>query len=196
MNSGEKPMRHKSAPQLALATRDRILEAAMLRFSRYSYEETGLRDVAADVGIDVAYVHRCFGSKENLFAESLAATIQAESLFDGSTDDQAHALARQIFVSDQNKVGPLDIIIRSLSCPQASRVICEFVVDDFIGPLAQRLDQPPGVRLALIAAVLAGVGLFRDVLHVAPLLDTEGRELEPLISKVISGLMDADAVAG
>ena len=31
-------------------TRDRILKAAMLRFSTQSYEETGLREIAADVG--------------------------------------------------------------------------------------------------------------------------------------------------
>lgn len=36
-------------------TRERILKAAMLRFSTHSYEETGLRDLAADVGVDSAY---------------------------------------------------------------------------------------------------------------------------------------------
>ena len=34
-------------------TRERILKAAILRFSTHSYEETGLRDIAADVGVDI-----------------------------------------------------------------------------------------------------------------------------------------------
>jgi AcrR family transcriptional regulator len=41
-------MRRGSARQPALSTRDRILHAAILRFSSHSYEETGLRDIAAD----------------------------------------------------------------------------------------------------------------------------------------------------
>ena len=47
-------MRVKLAPQCAVATRDRILDAAVLQFSRHSYDETGLRDVASEVGIDVS----------------------------------------------------------------------------------------------------------------------------------------------
>jgi AcrR family transcriptional regulator len=55
-------MRRRST-ESTVATRDRILNAAMERFSRTSYEQTGLRDIAADVGVDVAYVHRCFARK-------------------------------------------------------------------------------------------------------------------------------------
>jgi len=50
-----------STPQ---STVDRILAAAVKRFATNSYEATGLRDIASDAGVDVAYVHRRFGSKE------------------------------------------------------------------------------------------------------------------------------------
>ncbi len=193
-------MRLKPAPQCAVATRDRILDAAVLRFSRHSYDETGLRDVAADVGIDASYVHRCFGSKESLFAEALAATIQPDRLFANSTSNLLDALAKQVFPRDgvraPNEVGPLDIVVRSLSCPEATRVLREFILNDFIEPLARRLDQPPSARIALIAALLAGVGLLRNVLHIAPLLDTQGGELESLIANALKGMMDADLVTG
>jgi len=77
-------MRKKPAAQPARDTRERILEAAIRQFSRRSYEQTGLRDIATDVGVDVAYVHRCFGSKENLFAEALRAAIGADHIFSSS----------------------------------------------------------------------------------------------------------------
>lgn len=109
------------------ATRDRILNAAILRFARSSYESVGLRDIAADAGVDVAYVHRCFGSKERLFAESLEATMEPAKLFAGPPGDIADFLAKQIFARDggrgRNTVGPLDIIIRSLSSVEASGVL-------------------------------------------------------------------------
>ena len=91
-----------------------------------------------------------------------------------STSNLRDALARQVLARGPNEVGPLDIVIRSLSCPEATRVLREFILHDFIEPLAKRLDQPPSARIALVAALLAGVGLLRNVLHIAPLLDSEG----------------------
>ncbi len=62
-------------------TRDRILKAAILRFSTHSYDHTGLRDIAADVGVDMAYVHRSFGSKEKLFYEAVKASDLAPKFY-------------------------------------------------------------------------------------------------------------------
>jgi AcrR family transcriptional regulator len=56
--------------------RGRPAAPAPVRFTRTSYEQTGLRDIAADVGIDVAYVHRCFGSKKRLFAKAGNARVR------------------------------------------------------------------------------------------------------------------------
>lgn len=89
-------------------TRERILKAAILRFSTHSYEATGLRDLAADVGVDVAYVHRCFGSKEKLFREALKASMKPERLF-GEEGDMATFLAREMMRErDADEIGSLD----------------------------------------------------------------------------------------
>lgn len=193
-------MRRKSAVQPKIATRDRILNAAVLRFSSYSYEQTGLRDIAADVGIDVSYVHRCFGSKEQLFAEAVEATVQPARLLTGTADDLPGTLAKHVFARDavhaQDEVAPLDIIIRSLSSPEASRVLRDFMLNDFITPLARKLDQPAAGPAALIAAFLAGVGILRNVLGVAPLLEAEGGDLESLIVKALEGMVKSAVVTG
>jgi AcrR family transcriptional regulator len=193
-------MRRNSAVQPKIATRDRILDAAVLRFSGHSYEQTGLRDIAADVGIDVSYVHRCFGSKEQLFAEAVGATVQPARLLAGTAGDLPGALARQVFARDgaraRNEVGPLDIIVRSLSSPEASRVLRDFMLNDFITPLANKLDQPAARRAALIAAFLAGVSILRNVLGVAPLLEAEGGGLESLIAKTLEDMMKTAVTTG
>jgi AcrR family transcriptional regulator len=193
-------MRRKSAVQPKVATRDRVLNAAVLRFSSHSYEQTGLRDIAADVGIDVSYVHRCFGSKEQLFAEAVGATIQPARLLAGDAGDLPGTLAKHIFARDaakaRDEVGPLDIIIRSLSSPEASRVLRDFMLNDFITPLADKLDQPAARRAALIAAFLAGVGILRNVLGVAPLLEAEGGGLESLIAKALEDMMKSVVITG
>ncbi|WP_018267634.1 TetR/AcrR family transcriptional regulator [Methylosinus sp. LW4] len=59
-------------------TRERILQAALARFGSASYEDVKLRDIAAEFGVDVALVHRAFGSKEQLFAAALTASGERE----------------------------------------------------------------------------------------------------------------------
>ncbi|SJZ31101.1 transcriptional regulator, TetR family [Enhydrobacter aerosaccus] len=185
-------MRRTPAIKQALPTRDRILEAASRCFSKHSYDATGLRDIAADAGVDVAYVHRCFGSKERLFAQALAATARPDRLLTGSSDSVAQALAKQLFAHDTDEdINPLDIIVRSLTNPDAARVLREFIVQDFIGPLATKLEQPALLRAAVIAAFLAGIGILRNVLSIKPLLETEGGQLEKLILGTITTTMHA-----
>jgi AcrR family transcriptional regulator len=182
-----------------ITTRDRILDAAVLRFSKASYEETGLRDIGEDVGVDVAYVHRCFGSKERLFAEAIAAAVRPADLLADAKNNLSDTLAGQIFGRDaarsRSDVGPLDIVIRSLTSPDASRVLRDFVQNDFIEPLAKTLKQPSSTRAALIASFLTGLGIFRSVLGIEPLLEAKGGELEYLITHVIEAMISADRTA-
>jgi AcrR family transcriptional regulator len=180
-------MRPKSTSS-TVATRERILNAAIERFTRTSYEQTGLRDIAADVGVDVAYVHRCFGSKKRLFAEAVRAAMKPADLLTGPADDLAGKLANHILSKRARRRPGLDILIRSLSSPEASPVVRQFLQSDFISPLAEKLDEEPTGRIALIAAFLAGVAIFRNVLRIAPLLEAEGGELESHIANTIGSI--------
>jgi AcrR family transcriptional regulator len=167
------PMRPKSRSS-TVGTRDRILNAAIERFTRTSYEQTGLRDIAADVGVDVAYVHRCFGSKKRLFVAAVGAAIQPADLLTGPAGDLAGKLANHLLSKRVRRRPGLDIIVRSLSSPEASPVVRQFLQNNFISPLAEKLDEAPTGRIALITAFLAGVAIFRNVLRIAPLLETAG----------------------
>jgi AcrR family transcriptional regulator len=184
---------HPKNAEPALPARDRILEAALRRFSSHSYEETGLRDIAADARADVAYVHRCFGSKEQLFARAIGATVRPEQVLSGPIGNVAQNLTDQLFARDavdtNDKVYLLDIVVRSLSSSDATRVLREVIQQDFIAPLAERLERPAQLRAALIAAFLAGVGIFRNVLGIEPLAETQGKEVERLVMNAITDIM-------
>lgn len=183
-------MPSKARSQPMVGSRDRILKAAIERFSKRSYEQASLRDIAADVGVDVAYVHRCFGSKERLFVEALKASAQIDERFTGPADGFAGSLARYV-VSERPREGhALDIIIRSLSSRDASPLLRRFVLDSFVDPLAQKLSRSNTAPIALIAALLAGVSIFRNVLRMGPLLNAPSTELEALIATAIQGIMN------
>lgn len=167
-------------------TRERILKAAILRFSSHSYEETGLRDIAADVGVDMAYVHRSFGSKEKLYHQAVKAVIQSPNIFAGEPEDLPTALAKLILTpKGPNEIRALDIVVHSFSSPEASRVLREILQEDFIGPL---MDKRPGLserKAALITAILCGVSILKDVVGARSLQEGEGGELEQLLSQAI-----------
>lgn len=186
-------MKTQSAADPKISTRERILDAAVVRFSRYSYEETGLRDIAADASVDVSYVHRCFGSKAELFAEAVAVTIRAEELLSGEPARLAHTLSKQLFASDdpqpEDGHGKLDIIIHSLTSPAATSILREFIMNDFIQPLSAKLDQPSVQKAAFITALLAGLGILRNVLQLDPLLKNEGGELESYLTALVKTIM-------
>jgi AcrR family transcriptional regulator len=66
-------------------TRQRLLEAARLRFARDGYSETTVRDLATDAGVNVALINRYFTSKLGLFeacvaraGEELGRTVSGE----------------------------------------------------------------------------------------------------------------------
>jgi AcrR family transcriptional regulator len=170
--------------------KQRILDAAIQRFARYSYEDTGLRDIAADAEVDVAYVHRSFGSKEQLFAAALRATIKPDRLFVEGRENQEAQLVKQIFVRDRRvsraEISPLDIVIRSLTSPSAASVLRKFILEEIIRPLSRNLEDHEGIRAATTCAFLMGVGILRNVLELEPLREKAGGGLENLIAMTIA----------
>lgn len=180
----------KATARIAVGSRDRILNAAIKRFSRNSYERTSLRDIAADVGVDVAYVHRCFGSKEHLFSEAIEASAHVSELVNASKDDLAGSLASQALAGRGRRHQALGIFIHSVSSPEAVPLLRRLILDSVIDPLSEEIGGANTTQAALIAALLTGVSIFRNMLRLRPLLEVEGGELEALIAQAIQGMID------
>ncbi len=178
-------------------TRDRILRAAMARFATQSYSTTSLRDLASDVGVDVAYVHRCFGSKENLFRASIRAAIRPDWMFAGDIRDLAATLAGQTLgKSPQAEIRMLDIVFRSFSSPDAAKVLREVLMKDFIGPLIAAHPHVSKRQAALVAAFFAGVSILYDVIGSEPLLEGDGDETQRLLVQALAPLLSDGRGAG
>ncbi len=175
-------------------TRDRILKAAILRFSSHSYEETGLRDIASDVGVDMAYVHRSFGSKEKLFREAVKAIVRPEVWLVGEASELHVTLAKEVLAEKgANEIRSFDVLARSFSSPEASRVFRELIDEGLVKPMASKCPVVSEQRASMVAAFLAGVSILRDVIG-TPALQSGGndRELMALVSQVVEFIMNED----
>ena len=74
--------RRRGRPPVANDTGETILGAAMRLLPGARTEETGLREIAAAAGVDVAYVHRCFGSKKRLFADAVSTAVKPKDFLE------------------------------------------------------------------------------------------------------------------
>jgi len=162
----------------AMTTRGEMLCAARRRFLEESYENVGLRDIARDVGVDVALVSRYFGSKEELFREVLHGGNEHKFDVDlpaaGLPAYLVSLVVEKDECADREHVEKLLIILRSASSPAASQIVRAAVRADVLAPLARALEGPhAATRASLVLAILLGTTVLRTVMPLEPLADGE-----------------------
>ena len=161
----------------AAATRQAMLVAARQRFLDESYDNVGLREIAADVGVDVSLVSRYFGSKEGLFKEVLRS---GKKKLDGDlTAAQLPAylaamIADQDGSDDAGHVERLLIILRSASSPKATEIVREAMREDVLEPFARLLGgEDAEMRASLCMALMMGTTIQRTIMDVGPLCECD-----------------------
>jgi AcrR family transcriptional regulator len=176
--------RRRGRPPVANDTRERILEAAIEHFSRRSYEATGLREIAATAGVDVAYVHRTFGSKKRLFADAVSAAVKPKDLFEGSPDQIPATMAWDVVATRGTRAKGLDIILNSMASREAGPIVRDFYANEVVKPLAVKLGVTE-MHAALVAALITGVATLRNVVGLESLGEPQGGDLEGLVARLI-----------
>src|SRR5260370_22457094 len=78
----------------ASATREAILRAALIAFSRAGYDGAGVREIAQDAGVTAMLVNRYFGSKEALFTAAVEVIFREARLLKGDVATLSRAVAR------------------------------------------------------------------------------------------------------
>ncbi len=184
--------KRSSRTRNASQTRTDILKAAQRLFSQRGYEQVGVRDIAAEVGINGALVIRYFGSKDQLFAEAVTDAFSLGDLLEGNRDEIGERLMRYLMQEDSNDTFyPVLALLRSASSPQGAALLRQGLEMHFIQPLAEWLegkDRP--LRASLIASTLLGVAIMQDVLYITPLTESSVEQLVAQVAPVIQGYID------
>lgn len=178
------------------ATRAEILAAARLHFSREGYDGVGVREIAATVGVNAALVNRYFGSKERLFAETVAGEFRlGEGLLGGERSEFGERLARSVLQKKGARGGldPLLVLLRSAPNKRAADLLRESLDHHFVEPLARWLGgERAEERAGLISANLFGLAFMRDVLRSGPLASGDTETLVALIAPVLQSYVDGE----
>ena len=180
-------------PRNAEATKAAILKAAKSRFSRESYDDVGMRDIARDVGVDAALISRYFGSKEDLFTAVLNSSGDKIRIIEGDRADFGQRMAHEAIYkeAEAGKLEHMLIMLRSIGSTKAAELVQRNGQTCFFGPFEEWLGGPDAaVRARLAAGIVMGVSigseLCIDDLSEEQCADMHGR-MAIILQKLIDG---------
>lgn len=189
-------MQQDAPPPQKTSAKTRIVHAAMLIFARQPFSETSLREIAAEAQVDVAYVHRVFGSKIEIFRQALHGlhVVDAQGNQGAPLDpDQLIARICELALLRNprriEEVEPLHLIIRSCACSEARGILAEFIETHFARPLAAGFAQKDIGPAMFAISLMSGFVTMRVALGHPALLAMPDAELKAMLAKVLHAVM-------
>jgi AcrR family transcriptional regulator len=180
-------------------TREAIIEAARVQFSERGYRGTTLRRVGTAAGVDPRLVLHYFGSKQQLFAQSLELPAEPDAIIEGlfapgpgSIGTRAANLLLDL-LDDLDSQRVLVAIIRAAASePEAAELIREILTERILGPLAEHVGGPdPELRASLMGSQIVGLAMARHVVGLAPLASASREELVAALAPVFDHYLGA-----
>ena len=204
MASPAKTTKRRGRRQGEPVSRDAVLAAAKQRFATQGYEKTTLREIARDAHVDPSMLLYLFGSKADLFRESLRVILDPQALasaIEGGTGDDPDIGTRMVRTylriwelpeSGPTMVAMLQSATSNSDAHEAFRGFMQnYVLTAVSGVLGG--GEQARLRAMLAASQLVGVAVLRYVMKVDPLASLSGDELVRLIAPTVTRYLTADA---
>lgn len=204
MPAPAKTPRRRGRRQGEPVSRDAVLAAAKKRFATDGYEKTTLRAVARDAHVDPSMVLYLFGSKADLFRESLQLILDPEDLvaaLAGGPDDAADVGTRMVRtylrIWESPETGPsmVAMLQSATSNTDAHEAFRAFMQNYVLTAVSGGLGggEQARLRAMLAASQLVGTAMLRYVMKVAPMATLPGDDLIRLIAPTVTRYLTADA---
>jgi AcrR family transcriptional regulator len=185
-------------------SRDAVLSAAKQRFAIEGYEKTTLRAIAKDAHVDPSMVLYLFGSKEELFRESLRLILDPEVLvaaMTGVDDDDPDIGTRmvrmylRIWETPDTAASMRAMLQSATSNTDANDAFRGFIQNYVLTAVSGVLGggELARLRAMLAASNLVGTAMLRYIIQVPPLATLSADEVVALIAPMVTRYLTADA---
>ena len=185
-------------------SREAVLAAAKARFASEGYEKATLRAIADDAHVDPSMVLYLFGSKADLFRESLRLIMDPDALvhtLTGGPDDDPDIGTRMVHtylrIWESPDTGPsmVAMLQSATSNSDAHEAFRGFMQNYVLTAVSEVLGggEQARLRAMLAASQLVGTALLRYVMKVVPLASLSGDEVVRLIAPTVTRYLTADA---
>lgn len=194
------PKRRRGRPRGGEShTRERIIAAAVDEFGESGYDGATMRGIAARAGVDSALLHHYFGTKADLFTETIGAPMRPDvdipALLEGPPDTLGERLVRYVLEAwerpETRKRGVM-LLRAGLGNRLATPLLSEFLQRELFSRIAMRLDKPDAaLRASLVASQVAGLLIARHILQLPALASASVDELVERVGPTVQRyLMD------
>lgn len=182
-------------------SRDAVLAAAKQRFAQQGYEKTTLRAIAADAGVDPAMVLYLFGSKADLFRESLRLILDPGVLL-GALEGPPEGVGvrmvtiyLKIWESPETAASIRAMLVAATSNTDAHEAFRTFMRDYVLTAISPVLGggEQARLRAMLAGSNLVGTALLRYVMEVPPLATLPAEDVVRLIAPTVTRYLTAPA---
>jgi AcrR family transcriptional regulator len=204
MPSPAKTTKRRGRRQGAPVSRDAVLSAAKRRFATDGYEKTTLRAIADDAHVDPSMVLYLFGSKGELFRESLRLILDPEVLVAaltgeaGDDPDIGTRMVRtylRIWETPDTAASMRAMLQSATSNTDANDAFRSFMQNYVLTAVSGVLGggEQARLRAMLAASNLVGTAMLRYIIQVPPLATLSPDEVVVLIAPTVTRYLTADA---
>ncbi|WP_431240534.1 TetR family transcriptional regulator [Mycolicibacterium aichiense] len=183
-------------------SRDVVLRAAKNQFAQHGYEKATLRAIADEAHVDPSMVLYLFGSKAELFRESMKLVLDPELFTDqltaGNDDGLGFRIVRAyltIWEQPDTAASMVSMLQSATSNSDAHEAFREFLHSYVMTAVTDALGGAGDARLrAMLAATsLVGTAMLRYVMQVPPLSTLTADEVVTLIGPSVQRYLSAPA---
>ncbi|MBH0780326.1 TetR/AcrR family transcriptional regulator [Nocardia bovistercoris] len=179
--------------------REAILEAARARFARNGFDQTSIRAIAGDAGVDPALVHHYFGTKRQLFAAMAQLPIDPEkplsTILEAPIEQLGATILREVVEVWDSPAGPgLVAVLRSMLAGGDMSMARMFILEVVLERVRLRIATPEDdarARIGLVASQMMGILVARKLVGVEPIASMPGPELVaavgPTLQRYLTG---------
>ena len=173
--------------------RERILVAATEEFGEHGYDGTTTRGIASRARVDPALLHHHFGSKAELFAESIGAPIRPDlavpELLIGPREQTGERIVTyllSVWESPPVRARALVLVRTGLGSRHATPLLAGFLRRELLDKIAATLAVPDaGLRADLAASQVAGLIVARYLMRLPDLAEAPVEELVTRVGPTI-----------
>jgi AcrR family transcriptional regulator len=174
----------------ATRTREAILRAAQNLFATKGYTTTGVRQIAADAGVNSALVRRYFGSKQGLLRAALEDVFRLDAMLTGERSTFGERAAA-ILLTAESIANPVAVMMLAMADREARDLCCLLVQEKVIIPLSQWLGGEDALdRAAQLNALWTGFITARQLIPLRQLAGDGVRPTQDWVARTTQALAD------
>ncbi|ORW70865.1 TetR/AcrR family transcriptional regulator [Mycolicibacter senuensis] len=198
--AAETNSRRPGRPAGSSGTRERILTSARDLFAHNGFQNTSIRAVAADAGVDAALVHHYYGTKQQLFAAATELPVDPMIVLGPLREAPVEQLGRilpelLLPLWDSQAGTGLIAAMRSMLTGTDVPLARSFFRDIVVAELANRVDEPAGtgvLRAEFTASQLMGIVVARHIIGLEPLASLPGDQVVAMVAPTLQRYLTGD----